>query len=242
MCQNQNEKSESERFVPIETTKNMSRANTKETNIVKPVKIKNQVSFKILFTNLQNLQRFIILAIAWLTINLVFYCFGINVINIPGSTSINILFMTFFQILSYPLVYYTLQKFSRKANFLFWYLAMFVILLVLLFNSQSNDEANDDDKAKKQQLLSNLVGLPVTGLYQVIFLIGCELFDTEIRGRAISMASIGARLAGTICPIIISYCLQRNDFSFMYGLLLGFTSLQFITVWFLPDLDGHLLD
>ena len=125
---------------------------------------------------------------------------------------------------------------SRKFNFCFWFAFSAVILIILLIfkPDQSSNFWN-------KQNFHTLFLLPITALYQIIFLLATELFSTEIRGRAITMASVLARTTAIITPQVTIYCTSKNDFSFMYGLLLSLCCLQFVTVWFLPETKGEEL-
>jgi len=144
--------------------------------------------------------------------------------------------MVFFQMASYPIAYLLLKAYSRKFNFCFWFAFSAVILIILLiFKPGQGSEASN---FWNKQNFHTLFLLPITALYQIIFLLATELFSTEIRGRAITMASVLARTTAIITPQVTIYCTSKNDFSFMYGLLLSLCCVQFVTVWFLPEGGG----
>lgn len=200
-----------------------------------------------IFTDRSYLLKFAIVAFAWLALNLSYYSFSSNILNVPGVFWKNIFKMVFFQMVSYPVGYFLLKKLSRRQAFVFWFGFTCAILVVLLIwyriPSEAQILAEDGDSGEgryvSMQFWHTLFLLPVTALYMIIFMLAVELFDTEIRGRAISLASVFARVVASITPSITLYCTSINNFTFMYVLLLGLCSCQLVTVWFLPETKGQ---
>lgn len=155
--------------------------------------------------------------------------------------------MAAFQLSSYLIFYYLIKFLGRKLTFFIGFLSIVIILSILLgfytseVQSVNHFQPSQNSYFNKQFFYSLLI-LPSTGLYQVIFLLANESFPTEIRGRAISLCSISARLLAAFTAPLITYSTVNNDFTVMYWLLLSLCCIQLISAWFLPsDEDSKIL-
>ncbi|XP_078481830.1 organic cation transporter-like protein [Ciona intestinalis] len=138
---------------------------------------------------------------SWLVISMVYYGLSLNAGALAGDIFLNNALNGILEIVGYVFVQLTMDRWGRK------FLLSFMMIMqgsACIISTVLSELANDNEAMVTAGVVFAFIGkVGVSGSFAIIFNFTAELYPTVIRGNAVGIGSMAARIGSISSPFII---------------------------------------